>query len=234
MRRTFPILLLLFCGWWLTACQEHDGIDFDFFEPPKLDSILGVVPEDLVEAFGEEHFHFGPNPPTLEELSFKVDGLKYVKALRYVFGPDGTPMPSQAAMPPMDMTRYFHHFYNAGKGFSGHRLKTIDPSNNQFLRENDSVFVIGNGNQFTAYYIDSIQEYSSGNPVNAVIVSGTIVWENDTVFKGIKNYRIGKKILRYGHHPAVPSYAPGTIEVKLHEGLCPALAWDTDFQPTTH
>lgn len=232
MRRPLPFLLLLLFGWLMTSCEGYDGIRFDFQEPHAVAHILDTLPEDLVEAFGEEHFHFGPNPPSLEDLSFKVDGLKYVKAIRYIFGPDGTPFLSHAEMPPMDMTRYLHHFYHASTGFSSHRLKTIDPSNNQFLRQNDTVFVIGNGHNFTAYYIDSIQEYSSGNPVNAVIISGTLVWENDTVFKGIENYRIGKKILRYGHLPTTPSYAPGTIEIKEHEGLCPAFEWDNLQQPS--
>lgn len=228
MRRICLIFILMLCGWMLSACKEHNGIDFDYHyqDLSKLDSILGVLPEDLVEAFGEEHIHFGPNPPNLNEISFKVNGLRYVKAIRYVFGPNDTPIPSQAEMPPMDMTRYFHHFFDANSGFSGHRLKTIDPSNNQFLRENDTVFIIGNGNFFTAYYIDSIQEPASGNPINAILVSGTVV-QDGTGFVGIENYRIGKKILRYTHHPLVNAYAPGTIEVKQHIELCPADDWDT-------
>lgn len=228
MRRLHSPLWLLGIVLLLSCCKEHDGIDFDFYEPQTVVSILDTIPEDLVEAFGEEYFHFGPTPPNLSNLSFLVDGLQYVKAIRYVFGPEGTPVPSQAEMPPMDMTRYLHHFYSSTGGISSHRLKTIDPSNNQFLRQNDTVFIIGNGPYFTAYYIDSIQEYSSGNPVNAVIVSGVIQSDNITgAFLGIDHYRIGKKILSYGHIPTVPSYAPGTIEVKQHEGLCPAYEWDT-------
>lgn len=230
MRHLLPFLWLLVCGLMLPRCGAHDGIDFSFHEPHAVANVMETIPEDLVEAFGEEHFHFGPNPPDLNDLSFKVDGLQYVKAIRYVFGPDGTPIPSQAEMPPMDMTRYLHHFYDADRSFAGHRLKTIDPSNNQFLRQNDTVFVIGNNQNFTAYYIDSIQEYASGNPVNAVIVSGVIQRDSLGQFLGIDHYRIGKKILRYGHQPAVPSYAPGTIEVKQHESLCPAFEWDTIHQ----
>lgn len=230
MRHTRLLFFLMLCGWLLSACGEHDGIDFDFHEPSKLDSILGVVPPDLVEMFGEEHFHFGPNPPDLSDCSFRVDGLQYVAAIRYVFGPNDVPFLSQTEMPSVDMTRYYHHFYNAFNGYAGHRLKTIDPSNNQFLRENDTVFVIGQGNEFTAYYIDSILEPASGNPVNAILISGTIV-KDTTGFKGLENYRIGKKILRYTTHPAVNAYAPGTIEVKQHNGMCPADNWDTSFHP---
>lgn len=228
MRRLLLILCLLVSGLLLSRCKEHEGIDFSFHEPQSVANVMGTIPEDLVAAFGEEYFHFGPNPPDLNDLSFRVDGLQYVKAIRYVFGPDGNPILSQAEMPPVDMTRYLHHFYDADGGFSGHRLKTIDPSNNQFLRQNDTVFVIGNGQNFTAYYIDSIQEYSSGNPVNAVIVSGVIQRDTSGQFLGIDHYRIGKKILRYGHQPAIPSYAQGTIEVKTHEGLCAAYDWDTE------
>ena len=233
MRRLLPFLCLLVCGLLLSRCEEHDGIDFDFHKPHEVANVMETIPEDLVEAFGEEHFHFGTNPPNLKDLSFKVEGLQYVKAIRYVFGPNGNPVLSHAEMPPMDMTRYLHHFYNTDGSLSGHRLKTIDPSNNQFLRQNDTVFVIGNHQNFTAYYIDSIQEYASGNPVNAVIVSGVIQLDSLGQFVGIEHYRIGKKILRYGHLPAAPSYAPGTIEVKQHEGLCPAFIWDT-LQPSSN
>lgn len=234
MQRSHYVLLLMLCGWLLSACQKWDGIDIHFQEPPKVDSIMGVVPKDLVEAFGEEYFHFGPNPPNLSDLSFQVAGLQYVKAIRYVFGPNDTPILSQAEMPPMDMTTYLHHFFNATSGIAGHRLKTIDPYNNQFLRENDTVFIIGNGANFTAYYIDSVQEPASGHPVNAILISGTIMQDTNTFeFLGIKDYRIGKKILRYGHHPSVNAYAPGTIEIKQHAELCPAYIWDT-LSPSKH
>lgn len=230
MRRLLPLLCLMACGLLLSRCKDHDGIEFDYHEPHSVTNVMEMIPEDLVSAFGEEHFHFGINPTDLKDISFKVDGLQYVEAIRYIYGPDGNPVLSHAEMPPMDMTRYLHHFYNIDGSISSHRLKTIDPSNNQFLRQNDTVFVIGDSLNFTAYYIDSILEYASGNPVNAVIVSGMIQLDSLGQFLGIDHYRIGKKILRYGHQPTVPSYAPGTIEVKQHEGLCPAFIWDTRQQ----
>lgn len=202
----------------------------DFSDPQEIFPILEVLPQDLVDAFGEENIHFGPTPPNMNDISFQVDGLNYVTSIRYLFGPsdDDEYILSTAAPPTYDATQYYHHFKNAIGNMAQHKLKTIDPSHNIFTRDNDTIYLIGQGSSFTAYYTETIQEEASGNPTNYIIISGTLVTD-EKGFVGVKDYRIGKKIKKYERRPVTPSYAPGTIEVKTHEGLSPQVSWDRNL-----
>ena len=226
--RVWFILLLLSM---LTSCQKWEGIPLEIKDPQDIQSLSEVLPEDLIYAFGEEHIHFGPTPPDLTDISFKVEGLTYDSCLRYIFGPNGETILSPTAPPTHEGTLYYHHFWNHEEQIAQHKLKTIDPSGNIFIRSNDSTFIIGHDSVFTAYYQETILEPQSGNPTNHIILSGTIVRDPVTKqFVGIRNYRMGKMIKCYDHQPEIPSYAPGTIEVKKHEGISLSFEWDTELK----
>lgn len=239
MKRTTSIAVLFLSLFMITSCT--DGINIDVNDPQHIEFIEVAIDQNLIEAFGEENIHFGHTPPSLEGISFKVVGMDYDTCIRYIFNvnPNEPPILSHTDPPTYDGSTNYHHFYNHIDNIASHKLKTIDSHNDTYTRENDVVYVIGNANsnQFTAYYEEELQEEGSGYPSNGILVSGklefttdTIISANDTVYKkkfiGVKDYRLGKKILRYKERPSIPSYAEGTIEVKKHPGLAPAVDWD--------
>jgi len=228
MKRLRIVLVLLFLPF--VSCEDWIGIDADFTDPQEVTPMLEYLPQDLLDAFGEEYINFGPTPPDLSDISFKVNGLDYVTSIRYLFGPtdDDEYIISTTDPPTYDATIYYHHFMEQTEHIAKHNLKTIDPNNNIFFRHNDTVYVIGHDSLFTAYYQETIQDSLAGYPTNYIILSGTLVRDSGTqAFIGIRNYRIGKKIKKYLYRPIAPSYAPGTIEVKTHQELSPAHVWDT-------
>ena len=251
MKKHTHLLSLLALPLFFLACSA-DPIDFDFSGPqyiPDIDSAFvfnDTLNHDLLEAFGEENIHFGPFPPALDSIQFKVIGMDFVFCKRFIFDTyhNNQPIPSHADPPTYEASIYMHHFrrHHTGQGISWHRLKTQDPSQNIFTRTNDTVFVIGHDSLFTVYFIEKTFDEGSGNPTNAIIFSGTVV--NDTVevvqngvtvkkpvFRGVRDYIIGKKILRYDYVPDLSThgcYAPGTIEVKKHPGISNYYLWDTD------
>lgn len=222
---------VLFCLCFAFLSCEREGIDFDFNSPQDIQKVSLTLRnnEDLIAHFGEDNIHFGPVPPNLEDISFKVTGMDYDYCERYVFGPtpDDPPIQSHAEPPTYEASRNHHHFFGHKQGISKHKLMTIDTYADVYTKENDTVYVIGSAPDFTAYYIEKTHEEGSGNPTNAILISGTLVYDQSGNFIGVKNYRIGKKILEYEYHPTINAYAQGTIEVKRHDELSPAFVWDT-------
>ena len=218
------LFLSLVC---ITACNKWQGIPLEFQDPQDTQFLEEVLPSSLIQAFGEEHIHFGPLPPNLEEISFKVEGMTYDTCVRYIFGPNGEVMLSPTAPPTHEGTLYYHHFWNQKEQIAQHKLKTSDPSGNIFIRTNDTIYLIGHDSVFTAYCQETIPEPQSGNPTNYIIISGTVVRDpKDNTFVGIRNYRMGKMIISYKQQPDIPSYAPGTIEIKKHDGISFYYEWD--------
>lgn len=235
MRKTVLFTSFLLSLLWITSCSE-EGIDINVNDPQYVEFIDKHIDMDLIEAFGEENIHFGHTPPNLNDVSFKVETMDYVICTRYIFNivPDQPPILSHADPPTFDGSRNYHHFSNHTENLASHKLKTINPYNNVFIRENDTVYVIGDAssNYFTAYYEEEIQEEGSGHPTNGVLISGFLVYDDQDQFIGIKDYRIGKKILRYKERPTpnqhgiIEAFAEGTIEIKTHAGMAPAEKWD--------
>ncbi len=217
----------------VTSCKEQEGMEIDFLDPQELPTIATILQDapELIEHFGEEHLVFGNTPPNVKDISFWVDGLDYEYSERYRFNQESPSLddqiPINTAPPIWDASRYYHHFYDQFESITHHRMKTEDPHGNKFVRENDNTFFIGHDSVFTAYYLEQITDEGSGYPTNAIIISGTVRYDSQGNFKGISNYRYGKQILKYEQMPASLTYAKGTIEIKTHQGLCPALVWDT-------
>lgn len=214
---------------------EREGIDFDFNSPQDIQKVNLTLlnNNDLIEHFGESNIHFGPVPPNLEGISFKVTGMNYDYCERYVFGPtpDAPPIPSHVDPPTYEPSINHHHFFDHLQSISKHRMMTFGTHGDIYTKENDTIYVIGNNNNFTAYYIEKTTGEGSGNPTNAILISGTLVYDKDGKFIGVEKYRIGKKILEFEYHPTIPTYAQGTIEIKRHDELSPRFEWDTIQQP---
>lgn len=224
----FIILTSLFFA--MDSCSEDEGIQIDIIDPQYIDFVDAVIDEDLIDAFGIENIYFGHTPPNIEGLSFYVQGMDYVVCKRYIFDTynNNEPILSHADPPTYDGSRNWHHFYNHIENMSSHKMKTIDTYNDTYVREKDTVFVVGISDSltFTAYYEETMEEEGSGHPTNGILISGKLVYDDNGTLLGVAEYRIGKKILRYQEHPTTPSFAQGTIEVKEHKELAPITIWD--------
>ena len=231
MKKAHAFIVILTCLLWATvSCNKEEGVTIDVIDPQFIDFVDVVIDDDLIEAFGAEHIYFGHTPPDIEGLSFYVQGMDYVLCKRYIFDTynNNEPILSHADPPTYDGTRNWHHFYNHLENTSSHKMKSIDTHNDTYIRENETVYILGIADSltFTAYYEEVLQEEGSGHPTNGILISGRLVYDNNGTLIGVKDYRIGKKILRYQEHPTTPSYAQGTIEIKEHEGVAPITDWD--------
>lgn len=211
----------------LSSCGKN-SMDFNFAEPidnPTINEVFGLDNQDLLDAFGEANIHFGPVPPSLDGISFEVHGMDFIYYKRLV-SYQGT-VSQQEGSTGYDGSTNYHHFFNDPTTvYTKHRFQTKDPSAHIYARENDKVYVIGHDNCFTAYYIETVTDPGSGDPTNAIIISGTLEYDASNRFIGVKDYYIGKKILTYESTPT-NAYAPGTIEIKRqHDPLAEASDWD--------
>ena len=125
-----------------------------------------------------------------------------------------------------------HLFFDHKQCVLKHKMKTRDTYGNIYSVDIDTAYFIGHDSLFTTYYVGKTE--GNGNPTVAMLISGTLVFETDPathkqVFKGVRNYIFGKKILAYEYQPT-QAYAPGTIEIKRHDKLCPPCTWGS-LQP---
>ena len=231
MKKTIVFLMFLGLTWCFHSCT---AVDFDFDDPQDIEAIHEEFffenenNMDLVELFGEENIHFGPVPPSFgDSICFKVDGLFYDTCVRYVFGPDGNPFPSHTAPPTYDPSTNVHLFYDHVQCIFKHKIRIYDTFNNIYFQEIDTAYIIGHDSLFTTYYVGNFA--GNGNPKVAMIISGTLVFDtiapDSVVFKGVRDYLFGKKILGYETQPT-NAYAPDTIEIKKHPGLSPSINWN--------
>lgn len=223
-----------------SACTP---LDIDFSNPQDVETIqkefmfeMNEVLEennDLVELFGEENINFGPVPPRwTDSICFKVEGMDYDTCIRYIYDTyhDNAIILSHAAPPSFDASINVHLFHNQDQCIFKHEMKTRDAYANYYLLELDKAYIIGHDNQFTTYYQG--KTIGNGNPIVIMLISGTLVFDTITngntqtiVFKGVRDYVFGKKILDYEYQPT-QAFARGTIEIKRHPGLSPSCSWD--------
>lgn len=226
----------------MASCSKS-GVDINIIDPQHIVFINGLdengdvfIDAELVEAFGEENINFGHTPPSLEGISFKADMMFYETVKRFLFNQDPSqpPILSSADPPTDDGNRNYHHFYNHTENIAHQRMKTITTYQNTVFRQIDTVYIIGvdSTHRFTAYYQETLEEEGSGHPTSAILISGTLVYDDEGHFLGVNNYRIGKKILRYRERPTpnqygiIMAFAEGTIEIKKMIELAPAEEWD--------
>lgn len=231
--------LLIPCLWFLSSCEDAGiGVEINFNDPQEIPTINAFFADvedmgamDLVEHFGEAYLYFGNTPPDLNDISFLVDGMDYVYTERYRFDPlaedplNGPYLTINTPPPTYDASKDYHHFYNHYESLSSHKIKTIDPQFPDDVVRVNACNIIGHDSLFTAYYKETLTNEGSGYPTNAIIFSGIVKYDDQGKFIGIKNFRYGKKILKYKELPS--NYAPGTILIKTHEELCGQVNWDT-------
>lgn len=222
------LLILLLC-----SCKEDKdgGFDMNFHDIQDIKGLMESIDPDLLELFGEENIHFGHTPPNINDISFKVDTLRYDTCLRYVYVPAvDSVMLSPSAPPVLENALYQHHFYHPIGNITRHKLNIHDRSyGNQYTQESDTVFIIGSGNSFTAYYELKIESEKDGNPTWDFLVSGTLVYDSTGAFIGVSGYRLGKKIVSV-ESPPTAGYYTGTIMIMesfRNGAISPQWEWDT-------
>lgn len=241
MQRILRYLVITSLVLSFVACSP---LDIEFTNPQDVTTIHDeflyedineelVANDDLVELFGEENINFGPVPPAWNDsICFMVNGMDYLACVRYIYDQnnDNAIIPSHAAPPVYDGSKNLHLFYDQTQCIFNHEMKTLDTYMNYYLMSLEKTFIIGHDSLFTTYYKGKIE--GNGNPTVVMIISGTLVFDTITtgntqkvVFKGVRDYIIGKKILDYEYLPHLAA-APGSIEVKKHAGLSPSCSWD--------
>lgn len=240
MKKIHCILVITCLALCHLACTP---LDIDFNDPQDFvsiqDEFMHEVNEaleennDLVELFGEENIHFGPVPPSWgDSICFMVNGMDYVNCVRYIYDTyhDNAIIPSHAAPPDFDASINVHLFYDKKQCVFKHEMKTRDAYANYYFLDLERAFIIGHDSLFTTYYQG--KTLGNGNPTVLMLFSGTMVFDtiNDgntqkLVFKGVRDYLFGKKILDYEYQPT-QAFAPGTIEIKKHPGLSLKCDWN--------
>ena len=201
--------------------EARFGLDYALQVIPPIDS---VIPIELIRVMGP-HLHFGDNPPKIESFSF--DSLHLVRFIHNSDHPeipynpqtmyyqvDGQWYTTQFQFEYMGQHRgvYDSCYYVRNYGpleFPNPQDFTLPPLVS-YLSErattNDSIFIMGNGNDFTIYYhqtihrnldpyIPSIAGYLNGGIDltwdGSFIVSGTITDQ------GISDFHFGFRVERY-------------------------------------
>lgn len=222
----FSTLLLFLTGFY--ACSGWtDPVDFDFDDPQRIRWVEDVVDDSLLVLLGEEDIHFGHTPPNLDTISFVVDQFWYdtcIRVKKITLFINGNPFDSMLTSYNnlgFEKTTYKHHFYNPRGNIISQTMYLEDNQGNRSLFTCDSTYIIGSGNDFTAYYKWTSESQQEGYPTWGFLVSGTLEYTfdtlhlNDSVFElkkrfvGVKNYRIGKMIEKIGT-PPTQGYYPGT------------------------
>lgn len=233
MRKSSFIIALLCCLAGLYSCTKT-GIDVDIHDPQHILKVQEIIDNDLMQAFGEENIHFGHTPPNLDGISFILDQFEYDSLIRWRRVPnpltgESTIEPSYSSGGGYENTIYKHHFFDQIENISCQRF--YRKSHNQPEPEPstiDTTFVIGSGNDFSAYFCAKTISPEEANPTWAYLISATVVNDTASGKRYITNYKIGKKIIETEGDP-IAGYYPGTIMI-MHPRVTnpiPCVVWDT-------
>lgn len=216
---TILLALALFCA---TSCEKDTipgqpmPLDYTLQTIPSIDE---VMPADLLAAMGP-YLHFGDNPPSIETCFF-ADSLRLTRFLHNI---DIDP----ASTYTMVDSQYFKNRFSYQ--FCGQHRGVIDTFRYErafgdiayglgyFLFENatvtDSVFIMGNNNDFTIYFKqsckrrmepdESLSNYISDydiERIEKIIMTGSVTSE------GISNFRMGMRVESYSYDsPRIGEY----------------------------
>ena len=232
MKKYRIVVALLCCLAGLYSCDDT-GIDLGINDPQHIQWVEEIIDNDLLQAFGEENIHFGHTPPDLHDVSFVINELWYDSCIRYrpvtILGV--TNIEPSYSSGGVEVTVYKHHFFNHIENLAQQRVFIKSHNNDDpNLKPIDvpSTFVIGSGNDFSAYFQAKTISEKEGNPTWAYLISGTVVNDPD-LGKCISNYKIGKKILTIDFDP-VAGYYPKTIMIMRpldNTAPIPCVVWDT-------
>lgn len=231
--RTFIVALL--CGLaGLCSCGKT-GIDIDISDPQEIQRVDSIVDDDLlkafVKAFGEESIHFGHTPPNIDGISFILEGLVYdsLITVHRIILPTGETRidTSKSSGGGYENAVYKHHFFDQVGSIA--RQKFYRKAHNQpepVISTIHPTYIIGSGNDFSAYYCIQTNSPEEANPIWAYLISATIVDGPDS--DSIANCKIGKKIIHTNGDP-IAGYYEGTIRIMhpLDTLPIPCVEWDT-------
>jgi hypothetical protein len=191
----------------IAACQKVDPSDPNLpldYALQDIPDIHDVIPIDLLEAIGENHLHFGDNPPSLmkDSLGFARKPsivLNYIKA-------DPNSNYEIIVGEPKQYTTYFR-FYDQHRGVAKYDYKCVHIDTIyggvfhqyviEFANVADSVFIMGEKPYFTAYLT---QNRHKENNVSTIVDNGSheyVVLSGEVTETGIKNLYFGLKIKGY-------------------------------------
>lgn len=217
------ILILQSCGSGLVDVNFSDKQDYMFFDS---------IPSALLEAFGESNVNFGDDPPIIEgtykaEMNYS-EYRKYVALIQNPLTGEIIENEVEFDIPLFEPTRYYHKFYGQNSHLCSYTVKFNDVDNNITQCDISPINIIGNGDNFTAYYYEDRPE-EAGEPRYAVMISGTIMEKiihveqdgqmKDTTVRYIENYRYGDYICDLKHPEDIIGHGYGIGTLVIFENL---------------
>ena len=198
----------------LTSCLKEGDTTVLVNDPQEVPFITDYLPEDLLELFGEEHVHFGDQPPVVD-LEFKSQHEFVATSLQPPFAPQ---------IGGLSPITYYHKIRQQYLQIADYISMNSEETHCRLI---SPVYLTGNDNDFTVYYYETPQ--TEGSPEHAVLMSGTLTPS------GIKNFRYGYKIMRYNDSVVSPlAYPVNSIFIfKDWDGMAEAYSWfdDSLFNP---
>ena len=198
----------------LPSCLKQGDTTVLVNDPQEIPFITDYMPEDLLQLFGEENVHFGDRPPIVD-MEFKSQHEFVATNLQPPYAPQ------VGGLSPIT---YCHKLCNQYLQIADYiSMNSEEACCKRVL----PVYMTGSGNDFTAYFYESLQ--IEGAPEHAVVMSGTLTSH------GIKNFIYGYKILRYNDSIVPPLAYPANSIFVLRDwdGMAEVSPWfnDTLFNP---
>ena len=228
------------------SCQKKDDVEPLDYSVQVIPDIATILHEhydliNVMDSLGQ--LHFGDNPPRLytvdttdghqDTLGFCHNRLKLLKYLKKA--PSSQFKPSDTIL-----STYQFLFCNQHKGISSlyFRNKSYDNGpNNHYIESasrHDSVFIMGAGAYFTAYYFQNLKKDLVTNGITfddpgaeqAIILSGQVAKD------GIKDFYIGFKLCNYSNAnlnftPGFSAFNIGDVVV-YYKAFMPFTYWKPD------
>jgi len=214
--------------------EARFGNDYAIQSIPSIDE---VMPADLIAEMGP-YLHFGDNPPRIDTFSFDV-----MQILHFIHNSDHPEIPYDTVE--MYYRRDGEYYPNKFKfGFYGQHRQIFDsctyeriykdllPNTDliEYASTHDSIFLMGNGDDFTIYYRQSMKRridpynemYANAMTggltivrVESTIISGTV----SPTGNGVQNFHWGLRIEEYNEtSPAIGKSMPAVHDMfHFHE-----------------
>lgn len=248
MKTARLLLLVIATAWVCASCTKPDDnpyrpVDYTVQTTPTIEKI---VPMKLIEAMGPD-LHFGDTPPRIDTCffapRFHLDTMiKNEPSTIYYKAPQWFTY---------RFTWQFTDQHRCALDSLFFERKYLE----NYLYENgtsDTVFVMGSGDAFTAYYQQSV-EWLAAIPttypenlirMESVIVSGKVIADasNHNQIKGIVNFKMGciteyyidintNKVFTHNNDTIGGSNVPGIYDILIYSCENDTLMLDPSFQP---
>lgn len=209
--------------------EARFGLDYAIQSIPSIDK---VIPAELIAEMGP-YLHFGDNPPRIDTFSFDV-----LQIMHFIHNSDHPEIPYDTVE--MYYRRDGEYYPNKFKfGFYGQHRQVFDsctferiykdmlPNTDliEYANTYDSIFLMGDGNDFTLYYRQStkrrIEPYNEMYAhamtggltivrVESTIISGTVSGAG----QGLQNFHWGFRIEEYSEQlPAIGKSMPAVHDM---------------------